>query len=158
MSNRITAAQLNAFVRPSIDVLEKLVRISTRVGTLRHQRWSIPPDTLVVLIGIHGDLNGTMAFQFDLPVLKQILNNMIRPPVPPLTDSLCWDAMGEVANMIAGNTTGQLEALGLRTMITPPQVLTGEQASRLITRTEGIVIPLQSDLGEIGIGVFFENS
>jgi chemotaxis protein CheX len=157
MSNRITAAQLNAFVTPSIDVLEKLARISTRLGTLRRQQWSIPPETLVILIGISGGLNGTIAFQFDPPVLKQILNNMLGTPISPLTDYICWDVLGEISSMIVGNATGHLEALGLRVTITPPRVLTGEQASLLITQKEGIVIPLHSALGEIGLCVFFEN-
>ena len=156
MRKPITEAQLNAFVGPSIEVLEKLARISTEVGTLRRQRWSIPLERFVIAVGVEGDLNGQVVFLFDPPVLERILTAMLGSPRPPLTDPICCDALGEVANIIAGNATGRMESLGLRITITPPQILTWKEVNRGITDNEGIVIPLKSAWGEIGISLFIE--
>lgn len=156
----ITADQLNAFVTPSVEVMEKLARISTAVGTLRKQRCIIPPDTLLVLIGVEGDLNGEIVFQFDTPILKEILTSLLGETPSSLIDPICLDAMGEVANIIAGNATGKLEGLGLRTTITPPRVLIGRDLSgplkNRIDEKEVVVIPLHSAHGEIGISIFLE--
>ena len=157
MQERIKAVQLNAFIISSVDVLEKLARISTHVGTLRRQQWLIPENRLVILIGVQGDINGKVVFQFDPPVLEQILVSLLGEPVPPLTDHMCWDALGEVANIIAGNAVGRLESSGLNVTITPPQILTGEEVNRWMPKDEGVIIPLESSLGEIGICVFLEN-
>jgi CheY-specific phosphatase CheX len=157
MSKRITAEQLNAFVVPAVEVLEKLGRISAQVGTLRRECLSIPLDGLVIVIGIDGDLVGKVVFLFDPPIFVQILNTVLGPPVPLLTDPICWDAMAEVANMIVGNATGRMETLGLRVNINPPQILTWKEVSRWMPDNEGIVIPLKCNLGEIGIAVFLQN-
>ncbi len=152
---RITADQLNAFVVSSVDVLEKLVHLPTRVGSLRCQPWTIPLDTLVILICLQGDLNGRVVFQFDRPVLRQLLTSLSGGGMPALTDPLCVDALGEVSNVFAGNATGRLESLGLKVTITPPQVLTGKQASALMAGKNGIITPLNSAWGEIGILCLF---
>lgn len=151
-----TAAQLNAFVSPSIEVLEKLARISTEVGTLRRQRWAIPLDRLVIAIGVEGDLKGRVVFLFDPPVLERILTALLGAPLPPLTDPICLDALGEVANMIAGNATGRMESMGFHITITPPQILTWSEVNHGMIENEGVVIPLNSSWGEMGISLFLE--
>ncbi len=151
-----TADQLNAFVGPSIEVLEKLARISAQVGTLRRQRWSIPLDRPVIAIGVEGDLDGRVVFLFDPPVLERILTALLGTPLPPLTDPICFDALGEVANIIAGNATGRLESLGYHMTITPPQILTWEDVNHGMIENEGLVIPLKSAWGEIGVSLFLE--
>jgi chemotaxis protein CheX len=158
MTHRITAAELNAFVTPAVEVLEKLASISTEVGTLSRQPSSIPVDILIILIGLEGDLEGTVVFQFDRPVLMKILTSLLGSLPASLTDPLCLDAMGEVANIIAGNATGRLEELGLRTTITPPIVLTGEEGNHWTANREGMIIPLNSAVGKIGICTFLQKS
>lgn len=158
MPQRLTAEQLNAFVTPSVEVLEKLASISAEVGALRRQPSAIPVDTLIILIGLEGDLEGTVVFQFSRPVLKKILTSLLGNLPPSLNDPICLDAMGEVANIIAGNATGRLEGLGLRTTITPPKVLTGTAGNHWTAEREGITIPLNSPLGEMGICTFLKKS
>jgi chemotaxis protein CheX len=154
MAERISADQLNAFVTASLDVLERLARLSASVGSVRLQRWNMPSDALVILIGLEGDLCGQVVFEFDPPVIRQLIRVLLGADLSSLNDPLCRDALGEVANMIAGNTTGRLEALGLKTTITPPLVLTGEEAAMRIPKEEGVVIPIRSGEGEIGICTF----
>jgi chemotaxis protein CheX len=158
MTERITAAELNAFITPAVEVLEKLARISAEVGTLQRQPATIPGDTLVILIGLEGDLEGTIVFQFDQPVLKKILASLLGNLPDSLNHPICLDAMGEVANIIAGNATGRLEELGLRTTITPPKVLTGEEGNQWTTEKEGMVIPLNNVFGQIGICTFLQKT
>jgi len=158
MPRRITADELNSFVTSSVEVLEKLARISTQVGTLRRQQWSIPLDRLIIVIGIEGDLYGRVVFHFDPLVLERILASMLGTPTPPLTDPICLDTLGEVANIIAGNATGRMEALGLQIAITPPQVLIWKDVSQEVPEHEGIVVPLKSTWGEIGVSIFLENA
>jgi chemotaxis protein CheX len=158
MAQRITAAELNAFITPAVEVLEKLASISTEVGTLQRQPASIPVDALIILIGLEGDLEGTVVFQFDRPVLKKILTSLLGNPPASLNDPTCLDAIGEVANIIAGNATGRLEELGLRTRITPPRVVTGEEGSQWTSEGGGINIPLASTLGNVGICTFLQKT
>jgi len=77
-------------------------------------------------------------------------------PLPPMTDRICFDALGELANIIAGNATGRMESLGLHVTITPPQILTWNEVNHGIIDHEGVVIPLKSTWGEIGISLFLE--
>lgn len=154
--SRITAEQLNAFIIPSVEIIEGLAKIPAQVGILRRQEWTIPPDTLIILIGLRGDLNGDILFQFDPLILTQILQSLIGNVPFSHSDPIYLDAMGEVANIIAGNATGRLEALGFQTTITPPHVLTGEDIKQRITGKEGIVIPIRSTMGEIGLSLFLE--
>ncbi len=158
MAQRITAAELNAFVTPAVEVLEKIASISAEIGPLQRQPASVAVETLLVLIGLEGDLEGTVVFQFDRPVLKQILTALLGTLPPLLNDPICLDAMGEVANIIAGNATGRLEKLGLRTTITPPQVLTGEEGAHWTSEKEGVIIPLNSASGKIGICTFLQKT
>lgn len=158
MSKPISPEQLNAFVIPAVEVLEKLARISSEVGTLRCHQWAIPSDALYIAVGIEGDLNGQVIFQFDPEVVKKVLASLLGTTDSSLTDPESKDALGELANMIAGNATARLANLGLNTVISPPKVLTKEEVDRLRGKGEGIVIPLECVEGEIGIGVFLENA
>lgn len=158
MTQRITAAELNAFVTPAVEVLEKLARISTEVGPLERQPSAISVDTPIILIGLEGDLQGVVVFQFDRPVLKKMLTALLGNLPASFNEPLCLDAMGEVANIIAGNATGRLEELGHRTTITPPEVLTGKEGGSWTAGKEGIVIPLNSEVGKIGICTFLQKA
>ena len=158
MSQRITAAELNAFIAPAVEVLEKIASISAEVGPLERQPASISVDTPIILIGLVGDLEGMIVFQFDRPVLKKILTSLLGNLPESFDHPICLDAMGEVANIIAGNATGRLEELGLRSTITPPQVQTGKEGHQWTAEKEGLIIPLVSVFGKIGICTFLQKT
>jgi CheY-specific phosphatase CheX len=138
--------------------LEKIASISAEVGPLQRQPASISVDTPIILIGWLGDLEGMVVFQFDRPVLSKILTALLGHLPDSLDHPLCLDAIGEVANIIAGNATGRLEELGLRTTITPPQVQTGKEGRQWTAEKEGIIIPLNSVFGKIGICTFLQKT
>ena len=51
-------------------------------------------------------------------------SKMLDMPVEEV-DNDSWDALGEIANMIAGNFKGKLSGIGNRCMLSVPTIITG---------------------------------
>lgn len=76
-----------------------------------------------VLIGIVGSVQGRLFFQADIDTFGRLAESMFGMP---LEGEMLHSFIGEVANMIAGNTSTLLSGQGKYVDITPPTILKGQ--------------------------------
>jgi chemotaxis protein CheX len=87
-----------------------------------------PPGTapfeLTAMVGLAGQLCARFTLRASTHSAILIASKMLRVQMIP-DDALIWDAMGEIANMIAGNFKNKLVGLEDRCMLSLPTVITG---------------------------------
>lgn len=76
-----------------------------------------------VLIGIMGDVQGRLIFEGERHTFSRLGESMFGMP---LTGDMLHSFVGEMANMIAGNTSTLLSGKGKHVDITPPTVMVGQ--------------------------------
>lgn len=82
---------------------------------------------LSVAIGMTGDYLGYVYMSMDSAVSKDITSQMLGGMEILEIDELVISAIGELSNMIMGNSCAQISSEGYRVDITPPSVIIGPQ-------------------------------
>lgn len=106
---------------------------STMVGIedLLHLPVQIEPvtefsDCVTAMVGLAGGFSGMVSIHAPLTVALQVTSGMLGMEVAELDDDV-RDAMGEIANMIAGSCKLHLSRGGADLRISTPSVVTGSE-------------------------------
>jgi chemotaxis protein CheX len=81
-------------------------------------------DGFTALVGLAGSLCGVLSIRCPNQSARSMASLMLGMP-PEEVDSDSCDALGEVANMIAGNFKGKLSGIGNHCMLSVPTIITG---------------------------------
>lgn len=144
------AQHVNAFLVPSVGVLQKMARTRVTVGTVSRLRRTLAPDALSILIGLNGGLSGSVILSAGRAVAWALAGRIVREDLGEDAEGEVMAVLSELANTIVGNATGHLYEIGLSEGITPPTVVTGSQVSFDFSEgVESVLIPLETEVGEI---------
>jgi chemotaxis protein CheX len=106
-----------------------------------------------VLVGFTGDIYGRIVFQGDVAVFGKLGESMYGMP---LEGEILHSFIGELANMIAGNTCTVMSNKGLKIDITPPTVMIGKL--QLYGFEQGIAMPMElGPVGEVNMILMIQN-
>ncbi len=138
------------FVRSLCSVFTTMVKTEATVGkpTLK----ATPGLTYDVsgIIGFSGDLMGSVVVSFQMETAQKLVESFAGCPVEPGSPDF-GDAIGELANMIAG---GAKKDLGQKASISTPTVVIG--SGHTIARLSDvpcIVIPCTTPVGKFAVEV-----
>ncbi len=81
-------------------------------------------DEFTALVGLAGSLCGVLSIRCANHSARLMASKMLGMP-PEEVDNDSWDALGEVANMIAGNFKGKLSGIGNHCMLSVPTIIVG---------------------------------
>lgn len=76
------------------------------------------------LVGLAGSLCGVLSIRCNNQAARIMAGKMLGMP-PEEVDNDSWDALGEIANMIAGNFKGKLSGVGNHCMLSVPTIIVG---------------------------------
>ncbi|MGA8153948.1 MAG: chemotaxis protein CheX [Terriglobales bacterium] len=76
------------------------------------------------MVGLAGKLCGVLSVRCDGKAAALMASKMLGVPVDKVGAEMS-DAMGEIANMVAGNFKNKISGLGDSCMLSPPTVITG---------------------------------
>lgn len=106
-----------------------------------------------VLVSITGDIYGRMVIKGDCQTFSKLGESMFGMP---LEGEMLHSFVGEIANMIAGNTSTFIYQKGRKIDITPPTVMVGQL--QLFGFEYGISVPLTiTNVGQINIILLLQN-
>lgn len=77
------------------------------------------------LVGLAGSLCGVLSIRCDDQAARIMACKMLGMPPEEVNDD-CWDALGEIANMVAGNFKGKLSGVGNHCMLSVPTIIVGK--------------------------------
>jgi chemotaxis protein CheX len=97
------------------------------LGTTLHS-FEPPPNAndgeFTALVGLCGSLCGVLSIRCNDQAARIMAGKMLGMP-PEEVDNDSWDALGEIANMIAGNFKGKLSGVGNHCMLSVPTIIVG---------------------------------
>jgi chemotaxis protein CheX len=76
------------------------------------------------LVGLAGSLCGVLSIRCTDQAARVMAGKMLGMP-PEEVDNDSWDALGEIANMIAGNFKAKLSGVGNHCMLSVPTIIVG---------------------------------
>lgn len=106
---------------------------------------------LSALIGLAGELRGLLSLHCNAASARAIAARMLGIS-PDLAEPEVQDALGELANMIAGNVKAKVNASGIECMISIPTVVAGlDYEVRGLTEGSVVSVPTRFEGGTITI-------
>jgi len=147
----MNAEHINPFLIASTKILKDMCFVDVKIGKPYIKSTEFKEDTLVILIGITGEIRGQVMIAFSNETACNIASKMIMMPVEHM-DELSTSAICELGNMILGNTATIFSMKGIVIDITPPTLCTGN-VSFSNNYTPNICVPLHYEDNVIEINV-----
>jgi chemotaxis protein CheX len=146
----INAKLVAPFVNSVRSVFSTMVKVDSTVGRPALKDHTSPLYDVSSIIGFSGDVVGSVVVSFPMNVAQKLVSVFAGAPIDPHSEDFP-DALGELANMIAG---GAKKYLGAAASITCPSVIIGP--GHVVARLRGVpcvVVPCQTSHGDFAIEV-----
>jgi chemotaxis protein CheX len=145
---------INPFVQSVKRVFETMVHVKMTVGKPYMKGPEGPHADVSGIIGFSGDAAGCVVVSFTNDVACKAASQFAGTAIDQKHPDFA-DAIGELANMVAGNAKKEFTDLNIK--ISLPSVVIGEQFFVSNSRsTPRIVIPCRCELGDINVEVAME--
>ncbi|NLB87808.1 MAG: chemotaxis protein CheX [Syntrophomonadaceae bacterium] len=151
------AEYVNSFYKATLDVLKLMLDIEVKQGTLGVVEGLVPSRDVSVIIGVTGDLKGSILFSFPEDMALEMVYIMSGMRMDSI-DNFVSSALGEVANIIGGNALNNLSQVNYICDIVPPQILIGRYESVSMANEKAIRIPLITEIGEFDITIYLKEN
>lgn len=121
---RISAEHVNVFLMAATKVISEACSVSPKIGKPYIRDSSFKSDTIVILIGVTGEMQGQVMLAFERNVAIAIASKMMFMELSDL-DEIGMSAICELGNMIMGNASTVFSVKGIGIDITPPSMCEG---------------------------------
>ncbi len=139
---------LNPFLLAATEVIKKEVGSEATRGVLSLQKSALTTDDVTVLIHLVGQIYGVvmygMPMQTSLNLVSKILGQEFKE-----FNSLAQSGVAELGNVISGAATVKFSEAGYQANISPPTVITGKNVQVSTLDFPRIVVPLQTQHGDL---------
>ncbi len=144
-------AYINPFVISTIETFRKMLNCEAKPGKVQLKKDTAFTFDISGVIGLSGEAQGSICLSFPkliaLKVVSALVGNDVKIVGPEVAD-----AIGEIANIIAGNAKQHLTQFNLS--ISLPKVIIGKDHKIASQRgVATIVVPFESPLGNFAMEV-----
>lgn len=149
------AEYVNSFYLATQDVFKLMLDLDVERGKLDIVEGLITSKDANVILGVTGDLKGSILFSFTKDMTLKMVNIMAGMEMSEI-DNFVSSALGEVANIIGGNAVTNLTEYNYKCDIVPPQVIIGEYKSLSMANEKALVISMNTAIGEFDVSIFLK--
>ena len=145
------ASYVNPFIKSVCNTFGTMCDIQVSPG--KPIRCSDKPDRndVSAIIGFSGDAAGSVVIRFSFEVAANVATAFAKTEITPQHDDFA-DALGELANMVAGGAKGKFDGLSID--ISLPSVVIGEHHLFPVSRNSPrISIPCTTTAGKFHVDV-----
>jgi chemotaxis protein CheX len=142
---------VNPFIKATVETFKTMLNLDLTTGVPVLKNDAKHTYDISGLIGLSGEAQGVISISFPKPLALKVVSTLLGEEIkivgPELTDGI-----GELANIIAGNTKQYLTQYKLS--ISLPNVVVG--AGHRIAVQSGIptiIVPLKSKLGDFAMEI-----
>jgi chemotaxis protein CheX len=143
---------INPFFQATRDVFKMMLDLDTKRGELGVVEELVPVQEANVVIGVTGDLSGSLLYSFPKDMTLTMVKIMSGMEMTQL-DSFVTSALGEVANIISGNALTLLSQNDYQCDIVPPQIIVGTGNALSMATEKALVLPLETSIGQFEINI-----
>ncbi len=120
----VNVAFINPFIAATVQALEVMAAVRPERGRPFVKSGGSTKGDISGLIGLAGEARGSVAVTFPAVLAKRIYANMVGQEAADLGEEV-RDAVGEIANMIAGGAKASLAQEGFNFRIAIPSIIVG---------------------------------
>lgn len=136
----LNADHINPFLIASTKILKDMCFVDAKIGKPSVKNIQFTDDTVVIIIGVTGEMRGQVMIAFANDVACDIASKMCMMPITQM-DDISTSAICELGNMIMGNTATVFSTKGVGIDITPPTMCQGN-VTFTTGFTKNICIPI----------------
>jgi chemotaxis protein CheX len=144
------AAYINPFINAVSRLFKTMMAFPIEVGPPGLNRRAQPQHDVCGVIDVSGTVKGRVVVSMPENLAAALASILIGDTIEAL-DEDCIDAVGEIANMIAGNAKTDFPEVG--SAISVPWVVIGREGVSYPPATPVINIPCETDKGPLQIDV-----
>lgn len=152
MKKALDVKHINPFIQSSVSVIEMTTQTKLDVGKPGLSTMEFHDNIFILQVGVTGVLKGQVLLAMNEENAKIMASKMMMGMPVEKLDDMASSALGELSNMIMGNTATLFASLGIAMDITPPISLFGDNL-RLQIDIPALKIPLMQN-GEEKIGIY----
>ena len=143
---------INPFISSTISVFEQMANIRLEKAGISLKDSPIPSNEISIVIGINGFIQGQIVYSLKAHTAQRFVQAMV-PIGTQITDELIKASLGELTNIITGQTTIELSGKNRILHITPPTIMVGKTSIVNFVKLKTIAVELGSRLGTIEINI-----
>ncbi|MFN8389448.1 MAG: chemotaxis protein CheX [Bdellovibrionota bacterium] len=139
---------INPFLDAAMNVIKTMTAIDVQAGKPALKTNNLTFGDVSGVIGLAGtNVSGNLVVSFEKNCILKIVNTMLCADYTELTDDIV-DAVGEITNMICGNTKRDLSALGISIQMATPMIIRGQNIEiSQLSKAPVITIPFKTPNG-----------
>lgn len=134
---------INPFLMASSSVIRDVCQCELKVGKPYVKGGDFKEDTVMIMIGLTGELRGQVMLVFNEKNALSVVSRMAMMEITEMNE-LAVSAISELTNMIMGNAATILSTKGIAVDITPPTFCHGS-FSVSTAYTKDVCVPLLSE-------------
>jgi len=148
------AEHINPFLRAVVNAFSTMLECEARRGDIALADTKTQRYPISGVIGLSGKAAGTVVINLSEEVAIKSASTMLMMEITEVNEDVI-DAVGELANMIAGQAKAELEEYDLSVSL--PNVITGHGHDILFpSDIKQISVPFDTDFGPLNLEVGFE--
>lgn len=141
MKEGLDVKNINPFLKSSLNIFESLVQVKLTIGKPEFSSLSFNDTTFILQVGITGEMKGQVLLVMSVERAKDIASRMMFGMEVVELDEMSRSALGELSNMIMGNTATLFSTQNILIDITPPLSLLGNRLM-LQADVQALKVPL----------------
>ena len=141
---------INPFLVAVQNVFDTMIDVPLKLGKPTIKRDSVVPHEISAIIGLSGSVSGSVVISLSQTLALDLASSLIGETFETVDDD-CTDAIGEIANMIAGNA--KTDFPGEEASISVPSVVIGKHKVSYPSGIPIIAIPCAVGGGELVIEI-----
>jgi chemotaxis protein CheX len=120
------AEYINPFLTECKSLFKEAAGLDLEYKGTTIKKTALAAKNVAVMIGVTGDLRGTIIMNLDQEFAKKVASNMMGGMEIVEFDELPKSAISELGNMIMGRVSTSFYNKGMKIDITPPSLMTGD--------------------------------
>ncbi len=149
---------INPFLTATVNVLKTMAFVEPKPGKPFIKKDKIALGDVTGIIGLSGDVTGTLSITFEENTIKHILSNMFGEEVKEINDEV-RDGVGELTNMICGDARKMLQQQGINIKAAIPSIVSGKNHTiQHITAGPVIALPFTTEAGKFVVEFTFKKN
>jgi chemotaxis protein CheX len=144
---------LNPFLTAAKEVFDTMIDIPLVLGKPKVRNGEEFCYNMSGIVEISGEINGIAVINLSEQTALKFTSALLGEEIKKI-DETCTDAVGEIANMIAGNAKRQFPVFN--TCLSVPTVLTSKHEVKYPSVGSIVSIPCETDEGRFSIELAFE--
>jgi len=146
---------INPIFEAAKSVLKNMMQVEVERGELALRKSPFSAKKVNASIGVTGDLKGFIYYSMSEDTALEVFSKMSGMSMDEF-DELVSSAIGELANIVTGNSLTKLSELDYQCDITPPSITYGDNVQITTNQRKFLVIPLHTEIGDFDINVSLE--